>query len=221
MSGRNLLGVLTTYQGDLIACAVLLAIAISIGVYNVSGSGQLWPDASQYANAGAMIHDWLLSGEILHPYQFAKKNYAQYPAFHLPYHPPVYPGLLGVFFVAAGTSYFSARLFVALCLGVSGCSFYGILRVMEARRAGAFACATLLLTLPELAFWARDTMSEIPALALILAGSFFFPPLAPKGPSLLLFIGSWDRGNGLPFTRADSGHLARLAPLGFLSRARA
>ena len=174
MSGRNLIGVLTTYQGDLIICAVLLAIAISIGVYNVSGSGQLWLDAAQYANAGAMIHDWLLSGEILHPYEFAKKNYAQYPAFHLPYHPPIYPGLLGVFFVAAGTSYFSARLFVALCLGVAGCFFYGILRVMGTGRVGAFACSTLLLTLPEIALWSRDTMSEIPALALILAGSFFF-----------------------------------------------
>ena len=191
MAGRKLTGVLTTYQGDLIICAVLLAIAISIGIYNVAGSGQLWPDASQYANAGAMIHDWLLSGELLHPYEFAKKNYAQYPAFHLPYHPPIYPGLLGVFFVATGTSYFSARLFVALCLGVAGCSFYGILRVMEARRAGAFACATLLLTLPELAFWARDAMSEIPALALILAGSFFSPSGSKGATSLTIY---WQLG---------------------------
>src|SRR5829696_9166798 len=132
-------GILTTYKYDLIICAALLSTAVPIAFYNVSGSGPLWPDAPQYANAGAMIHDWLLSGEVLQPYEFAKRNYAQYPAFHLPYHPPVYPGLLGIFFIlAGGVSYYSARLFVALCLGVAGCSFYRISRVMNTGRVGPF-----------------------------------------------------------------------------------
>src|SRR5437867_10191362 len=79
----------------------LLLVSMLIGCVNLSHSGLLWSDGPQYANAGAMIHDWLNSGEILHPYDFARQNYARYPAFHIPYHPPVYPALLGMFFSVA------------------------------------------------------------------------------------------------------------------------
>jgi hypothetical protein len=161
-------------SATLVICAALLVAAMLIGCSNLSGSGPLWPDGSQYANAGAMIHDWLLSGDILHPWEFAKRNYVQYPAFHLPYHPPGYPALLGLFFILTGVSYDSGRIFIALCLWVSGCFFYGILRRIGLSRTAAFCGALLLLTTPEIAFWSRDTMSEIPGLALILAGSFFF-----------------------------------------------
>lgn len=164
----------STNSVTLVICAALFVAAMLIGCGNLSGSGPLWPDGSQYANAGAMIHDWLLSGDILHPWEFAKRNYVQYPAFHLPYHPPGYPALLGLFFILTGVSYDSGRIFIALCLWVSGCFFYGILRRTGLSRTAAFCGALLLLTTPEIAFWSRDTMSEIPGLALILAGSFFF-----------------------------------------------
>jgi 4-amino-4-deoxy-L-arabinose transferase-like glycosyltransferase len=154
--------------------AALLVAAMLIGCSNLSGSGSLWPDGSQYANAAAMIHDWLLSGDIFHPWTFAERNYVQFPAFHLPYHPPGYPALLGLFFILTGVSYDSGRIFIALCLWVSGCFFYGILRRTGLSRTAAFCGALLLLTTPEIAFWSRDTMSEIPGLALILAASFFF-----------------------------------------------
>jgi len=145
-----------------------------IGCTNLSGSGPLWPDSPQYANAAAMIHDWLLSGDIFHPWQFAERNYVQFPAFHLPYHPPGYPALLGLFFMLTGVSYNSGRIFIALCLWVAGCFFYAILRRTGLSRAAAFSSALLLLTTPEIAFWSRDTMAEIPGLAFILAASFFF-----------------------------------------------
>jgi 4-amino-4-deoxy-L-arabinose transferase-like glycosyltransferase len=121
-----------------------------------------------------MIHDWLFSGDILHPWEFAKRNYVQFPAFHLPYHPPVYPALLGLFFTLTGVSNNSGRIFIALCLWVSGCFFYAILRRTGLSETAAFCSSLLLMTTPEIAFWSRDTMSEIPGLALILAGSYFF-----------------------------------------------
>jgi 4-amino-4-deoxy-L-arabinose transferase-like glycosyltransferase len=166
--------VLSNNSGSIVACAALLVSALLIGCSNLSGSGPLWPDGSQYANAAAMIHDWLLSGEIFHPWQFAEQNYVQFPAFHLPYHPPGYPALLGLFFILTGVSYNSGRIFIALCLWASGCFFYAILRRSGLPRIAAFCCSLLLLTTPTIAFWSRDTMSEIPGLALILAASFFF-----------------------------------------------
>lgn len=96
-------------------CLLLIVVALVIGMWNVSESGPKWPDGPRYANGAAMIHDWILSGELLHPYEFAKKNYTQYPGFSIPYHPPGYPGLMALWFLGVGMSYASARCFVALC----------------------------------------------------------------------------------------------------------
>ena len=159
---------------DAACCLALVSLSLGLGMYTVSNSGPLWDDGPQYANGGAMIRDWLASGEFLHPYRFAQNNYAQYPFFSVPYHPPGYPGLLGLWFLMVGTSYPAARCFIALCLGGAACSFCGILRRQGATRAVAFAGALLLLTTPEIARWSRCTMSEVPALMFILAGSYCF-----------------------------------------------
>jgi 4-amino-4-deoxy-L-arabinose transferase-like glycosyltransferase len=165
---------LKSRTGDLAAGAALMLISVLIGCFHVYSTGTLWPDGPQYTNAAAMIHDWLASGKLAHPYLFAQANYAQYPAFHMPFHPPAYPGLLGLFFFLTGVSYVSARVFVAICLGVAGYFFYSILKRFEISRRAAFACSLVLVTTPEIARWSRDTMSEVPALALIMAGSYFF-----------------------------------------------
>ena len=159
---------------DGVCCSLLLCAALLIGCSNLSASGTLWPDGPRYANAAVMIHNWILSDDLLHPYRFAQSQYIQYPGFNLPFHPPVYPFLLGVFFLIAGVSYVSARVFVALCLGIAGCFLYAILRRMNIGRVAALGCALILLTMPEIARWSRDTMSEVPALAFLLAGSYFF-----------------------------------------------
>ncbi|MDQ3816727.1 MAG: hypothetical protein M3362_03420, partial [Acidobacteriota bacterium] len=109
---------------DLTAGGALMSVALLIGCFHVYSSGTLWPDGPQYANAAAMIHDWLTSSNLSHPFAFAQGNYAQYPAFHLPFHPPAYPTLLGLFFFTTGVSYVTARVFVAICLGVAGYFFY-------------------------------------------------------------------------------------------------
>ena len=155
-------------------CLALFGIALVVGLYGASHSGPQWPDGPQYANAGAMMRDWYVSRDFLHPMEFAAGNYARYPAFSVPAHPPGYPALLGLWFLAAGMSYASARCFVALCLGATACFFYGILRRQGASWQTAFGGAVLLLTTPEIAKWSRCTMSEVPALAFIMAGSYCF-----------------------------------------------
>ena len=145
-----------------------------MGYRDVESTGPLWPDASQYANAGAMIHDWLISGNVLRPYSFAKENYVQYPAFHIPYHPPVYPGMLGIFFLVTGVGFAAARFFIVLCLATAAWFFYKLLAERNLSKPASVAGALLLITIPEIAFWAGDTMSEIPSLALIICASYFF-----------------------------------------------
>ena len=151
-----------------------MLLAVIIGTLNLSNSGTLWPDGPRYVNAAAMIHDWLTKGSLLHPYEFAKQNYCQYPAFNIPYHPPVYPAFWGLFFLFTGMSYLSARVFIAISLGVAACLFWAILRRLGVDPKISFGCSILFLTLPEIVHWSRDTMSEIPALAFVLGGSYFF-----------------------------------------------
>ena len=199
---------LARYGGEAAACAVLFVSALLIDCVNLSGSGPLWPDAPQYANAGAMIYNWLFSGALLHPFEFAQKHYMQYPAFHIPFHPPVYPGLLALFFaLTGGVSYISARIFVALCFAASGCFFYAILRRLNVSRIAACACALLLLTTPEVARWSRDTMSEVPALAFIMAASYFFIVWLKTGKLMHC---------ALAFALAEMAFLSRVTTAGIL-----
>ncbi len=163
-----------TNQREIVILVFLLALSFFVSYRNVNSTGPIWPDASQYANAGAMIHDWLISGNVFRPYSFAKQNYFQYPAFHIPYHPPVYPGMLGLFFLVTGVGYAAARFFIAICLAIAAWFFYALLKKQKLGEPASFAGALLLLTTPEVAFWSGDTMSEVPSLALMLAATYFF-----------------------------------------------
>ncbi len=160
---------------------VLLVAALFIALHNLGGSGPMWPDDSRYANAAAMIHDWIKSDQWLAPYEFAKQNYAQYPEFSLPFHPPGYPGAMALWFVVTGPSYESARLFVAGCYGLAACLIFAIGRRLGASGIAAMLGSLLFLSMPETARWARSTMSEIPALTAFLAGTYCFVRWAQGG----------------------------------------
>ncbi len=160
---------------DIVCCLVLLGGSLLVGLYRLSDSGPQWrPDGPKYANDAAMCRDWLLSGEWLRPIQFAEKNYVQYPVHALPYHPPGYPMLLGLWYLLVGMSYASARCFVALCLGTAACILYGILRRQALRPGVALVGSLLMITTPELVRWSRSAMSEIPALTVILGATYCF-----------------------------------------------
>ena len=160
---------------SLLANAAVMAVALFIAVVAVGNTGSLAWDAPRYANGAAMIHDWLVSGKLAHPYQFAKANYCQYPGFSIPYHPPAYPALLGIFFsLTGGVSYVGARVFIALCLGLAGCMFAALLRRLGTTAVVSYVLALLLVTTPEIALWSRDTMSEIPAAMFAIAAAYCF-----------------------------------------------
>lgn len=192
---------------NLIPFGLIVLTALGIGLVGVSTTGTLWPDGPRYANAGAMIRDWLLSGDWSHPYRFAIANYCQYPSFSIPYHPPVYPGLLGVWFVFTGVSYLAARCFTAIVLGLSGCSFFALLQKLGVERRGALGCSLLMLTTLPIVQWTRDTMSEVPGLCLILSASYAFLLWLDEGRS---------RHCWLAFALAEAAFLSRIATVGIL-----
>jgi hypothetical protein len=189
------------------APAMIVAIALSVGLYGVRETGPLWPDAPRYANSGAMLNDWMASGELLNPYRFAAANYAQYPAFSVPYHPPGFPAMLALAFAATGPSYIAARAFVAACLGGAACGFYVVQRRLGVDRSTALAGSVMMMTTPEIARWARDTMSEIPSLCFIMAATGLFLGWLSTGRSRTL---------GATFTVASVALMSRLTTVGIL-----
>ena len=159
---------------SLVGNLLLLAVGIAIGMHQVNESGFLWADAPRYANGAAMIHDWLLSGDLLHPYQFAERYYCQYPGFNIPYHPPAYPGLMALLFLVLGVNYVAARLFIALCLGLAGIWFVQLVKRLGAPTPVAYGGGLLLMTTPGIAYWSRTTMSEIPSLMIIMLATWLY-----------------------------------------------
>ncbi|WP_182870606.1 ArnT family glycosyltransferase [Rhodopirellula sp. JC639] len=153
----------------------LIVTALVIALFDLQHSGEQWlEDGPRYCNNAAMMRDWMVAGSWSDPIGFAKQNYAQYPAHSVPFHPPGYAFLLGAWFLAIGMSYASARIFVALCLGVSACCFYGILRQQRLTPWMAGAASLLFASSPEVSRWSRTVMSEIPGMLFILAGTFCF-----------------------------------------------
>ena len=52
-------------------------VAAAVGLYRTADTGPLWPDAPRYANAGAMVRDWLRSDQWLGPVRFAEAKGAR------------------------------------------------------------------------------------------------------------------------------------------------
>jgi 4-amino-4-deoxy-L-arabinose transferase-like glycosyltransferase len=149
-------------------------VAAAIALTGFKASGPIWPDSPRYANAAAMIHDWMLADGWPAPIPFAEANYAHLPGFSVPYHPPGYPAALGVWFLVTGDSYASARVFIAGCWALAGWLFYRINRELMVGRGPAFAAGLLMLTTPQMAFWSRDAMSEVPSLVPLFAAALFW-----------------------------------------------
>jgi len=125
----------------------------------------------------------------------------------VPYHPPAYPGVLALFFSAFGMSYPAARLFVALCSALFLCSFYAVTRKLGLRPVSALACSLLLATTPDVVRWSRDTMSEVPSSAFMMAASLaFLAGLESRSPWKL-----WSA-----FALAEVAFLSRVTTIGIL-----
>ncbi|MDB4676909.1 glycosyltransferase family 39 protein [bacterium] len=164
---------LTSHQ--LLHYAILALIGSTIALWDFKNSGELWlDDGARYCNNGAMVRDFLLFGDLHKPIEFAKKNYAQFPAHSIPYHPPAYPLITGIWFTVVGMSYFSIRLLIAAMFSGSLFFFHKILRLLGCNLTTALVGTLLLAFTPELITWSRTAMSEIPGLLFALGGLFFF-----------------------------------------------
>lgn len=162
-------------SSDTAISAGLFIFGFLIAFWGVKESGEVWiNDGARYLNNGAMVHDWINSGRWLDPLGFARDNYIQFPAHSVPYHPPGYAVMLGIWFKIFGLSYVAGRAFIAVCLGISLLAFRQILLVLGESKGSATICTLIFGSLPQVMIWSRTCMSELPGLVFVLWATYFF-----------------------------------------------
>ncbi len=137
------------------------------------GGAFSWPDAPRHAMNGAFVLDLIRAAPFADPVGFAYGYYAQYPALTILFYPPLFYFVLAPFYAVFGVSQESALLAVAACYVVFALGAYTFFRLWL-DRPGAFAAALLFVVIPELAFWGRQVMLELPAYAFLIWSAVFF-----------------------------------------------
>lgn len=155
------------WQG--IACCAVVQLLVVIAVFAVARTGYefYYSDAPRHALNGAFILDMVRDFPIRDPVQWAYNYYAQYPALTILFYPPLYPALLAMVYAVSGVSqasavFTNALFYLALLMG----SYRLGRRSLGA--GGALIATALVGVLPEIAFWGRQVMTDVPATAMLV-----------------------------------------------------
>lgn len=157
------------------ATAALLAIvAVSLLFAGAPHGGAFyWSDSPRHALNGVFVMDLLRDLPLDDPAGYAYRYYAQYPALTILFYPPLFYALSAPFYALFGASHEVALLVVALHYIAYGLGCWRLARFwLDA--PGALAFAALMLVLPEIAFWGRQVMLEVPAFAFLVWSAVAF-----------------------------------------------
>lgn len=155
------------------AAALTLILASAILFATAPKGGEFWwSDAPRHALNGVFLRDMLIAMPLGHLKQWAIDYYLQYPALTILFYPPVLAVSEMLSYFVLGVSQTAALVPVALFHAALALGAFAL-----ARRwlplGQAWAAALLLVGLPEVALWARQTMTDIPAFACLTWSAFF------------------------------------------------
>jgi hypothetical protein len=143
------------------SCAALLLTAPTNGDF-------WWQDAPRHALNGAFVMDLLAARPIHDPVGWAIDYYVKYPALTVMFYPPLFYFSEAAVYTVLGVNHFAAQFTVTM--------FYLLLAIASYRLARHFlprwsALGTVLLLIgaPEIAFWGRQVMLDIPAFSLVMS----------------------------------------------------
>jgi 4-amino-4-deoxy-L-arabinose transferase-like glycosyltransferase len=148
------------------ACVALLATAPVAGNF-------WWSDAPRHALNGAFVKDMLQTVPLHDPKGWAIEYYLRYPALTILFYPPLFYFVEAGMFSLFGVSHFVAQASVALFSFVLALAAYGIARFVLPRWS-ALGVALLTVGAPEVSFWGRQVMLDVPSYAALVGGVFFF-----------------------------------------------
>jgi 4-amino-4-deoxy-L-arabinose transferase-like glycosyltransferase len=167
---------------------ICILLAITLGMYfGLPKRGDIdWPDASRHALNGAFVLDFIQQLPWRHPIEFAYDYYRQWPALTILFYPPLFYGVLAAVYAVFGVSEASALLTELAFLFFLA---WGAFRLSRhwLDPPPALAVALLLLGAPELAFWGRQIMLDVPAYAFLVWAAEFLVGHLKSGQKWPLF----------------------------------
>ena len=165
-----------------------ILMAITLGMYfGLPKRGDIdWPDASRHALNGAFVLDFIHQLPWRNPIEFAYDYYRQWPALTILFYPPLFYGVLAAVYAVLGVSEASALLTELAFLFLLA---WGAFRLSRhwLDPPPALAVALLLLGAPELAFWGRHIMLDVPAYAFLVWAAEFLVCNLKSGQKRALF----------------------------------
>jgi len=151
----------------LLAWALALACVLLLFVQAPHGGDFYWSDSPRHALNGVFVMDLIKAMPFDDPAGYAYRYYAQYPALTILFYPPLFYAINAPFYAVFGVSQETALLVVALHYLALGLGCWRLARYwLPAMPSLAFAA--LVMWLPEVAFWGRQVMLEVPAFAFLV-----------------------------------------------------
>ncbi|WP_029001208.1 glycosyltransferase family 39 protein [Azohydromonas australica] len=149
----------------------LLAFAALLFLNTPTDGDFWWFDASRHAMNSVFIRDLLLEGGLLHPIDFARNYYQQYPGLTIGFYPPLFYLSAAPWLALFGVHHAVNQAVVVLYALLGGSLVY-LLCVRHMGRLAATATALCVLAMPDTALWSRQVQLDVPAIALMLASAY-------------------------------------------------
>lgn len=156
------------------AAYACIAIAVALLFLGAPRGGDFyWSDAPRHALNGVFIKDLIAAFPWRDPAAFAYDYYTRYPALTILFYPPLFYVLSAPFYAMLGVSHETALFVVFLHYVAYAWGCYR-LALFVVPRFLALAFALTMSFVPEIAFWGRQVMLEVPALAFLVWSAVAF-----------------------------------------------
>jgi hypothetical protein len=162
------------------ANAALLATAPHAGDF-------WWSDAPRHALNGVFVKDFVTAAPWHDPKIWAINYYLKYPALTILFYPPLFYCFEAIVFAIFGVSQLAAQAAVSLFTVVLGAATYGFTRLYFPRWS-ALGASLLMIGGPEIAFWGRQVMLDVPAYAAVVAGIYCYVRYLRSERPLYLYL---------------------------------
>jgi len=131
-----------------------------------------WADSPRHALNGAFIMDMIKDMPTSDPVGYAYDYYSQFPALTILFYPPLYSFILASFYATFGVSQETALLAGFVCYCFFAVGTYYLARFWLSPFA-SFGATLILCVAPEIAFWGRQVMLEIPVYAFMVWSAYY------------------------------------------------
>lgn len=150
------------------------------------GGAFYWSDSPRHALNGVFVADLLSAMPFKDPSGFAYAYYAKYPALTILFYPPLFYFFSAPFYWSFGVSHEAALAPVFVLYAAFAVGSFRLFRFWLSPVI-AFCAAVALTLSPEIAFWGRQVMLEIPAFSALIWSAVCFTQFRKSGKNTQLY----------------------------------